>query len=197
MYDACALYQPTKLRAAFIRWCWWCRGCELLQRHSDINVRDAAGINHIGKVYCGNFDCKTERNWVESNSWISLCCNCFNNSNFVFFPLRQIISLGVVFAIIYHCTLQTTKMILAYNSCLSRYESLAGMGLIINVVVCPMRSHNFNIKLPICELFSKTRKWINVTLGNDPVYWLLTFGIRMDIGKSAGDWNKLMVKAKL
>ena len=49
--------QNTSL-AAFIQWCWWCRGCELLQGHSDIKVTDAAGINHIGKVYCGNFDCK-------------------------------------------------------------------------------------------------------------------------------------------
>ena len=48
---------------------------------------------------------------------------------------------------------------------------------------------NCNIKLPICELFSKTRTWINIMLGNRPVYWLLTFGIRMNIGKSAGDWN--------
>ena len=40
--------------------------------------------------------------------------------------------------IIYLCALQTTKLILAYNSCLFRYESLTGMGLKIDDVVCPM-----------------------------------------------------------
>ena len=90
--------------------------------------------------------------WVESNSWISLCCNCFNNSNFVFFPLRQIISLRVVFPfwidIIYLCALQTTKLILAYNSCLFRYESFTGMGLKIDDVVCPMWKSQFQHQAP-------------------------------------------------
>ena len=39
----------------------------MLQRHSDIKVTGAAGINHIGKVYCGNFDCKTESKADEWN----------------------------------------------------------------------------------------------------------------------------------
>ena len=75
-----------------------------------------------------------------------------NNSNLVIFPLRQIISLRVVFPfwidIIYLCALQTTKLILAYNSCLFRYESFTGMGLEIDDVVCPMWKSQFQHQAP-------------------------------------------------
>ena len=39
----------------------------MLQQHSDIKVTDAAGINHIGKAHCANFDCKTESRADEWN----------------------------------------------------------------------------------------------------------------------------------
>ena len=77
--------------------------------------------------------------WLPMIYWIGIVNNC---NNLVIFPLRQIISLRVVFPfwidIIYLCALQTTKLILAYNSCLFRYESLTGMGLKIDDAVCPM-----------------------------------------------------------
>ena len=59
-------------------WCWRCRGCELLQQHSDIKVTDAAGINHIGKEYCGNFHCKTESSKVDDSQVPQPTChdNC-------------------------------------------------------------------------------------------------------------------------
>ena len=67
MYKGMCSAPTNQPNWVFIQWCWWCRGCELLQRHSDIKVTDAAGINHIGKVYCGNFDCKTESKADEWN----------------------------------------------------------------------------------------------------------------------------------
>ena len=52
----------------------------MLQQHTDIKVTDAAGINHIGKVYCGNFDCKTESKadeWNQTPRYSqSLLCYC-------------------------------------------------------------------------------------------------------------------------
>ena len=55
----------------------------MLQQHSDIKVTDAAGINHIGKVYCGNFDCKTESKADEWNQTLgysqSLLCSLSKN----------------------------------------------------------------------------------------------------------------------
>ena len=99
-------WQNTSL-ATFIQWCWWCRGCELLQGHSDIKVTGAAGINHIGKVYCGNFDCKTESKADEWNqtprySWFLLCyCSVFKSNcwNFWYLLLFKVVCL-FVFSII-------------------------------------------------------------------------------------------------
>ena len=53
----CIMLTGQNSRATFIQWCWWCRGCELLQRHSDIKVKGCRRYKsycNIGKVYCGN-----------------------------------------------------------------------------------------------------------------------------------------------
>ena len=79
----------------------------MLQQHSDIKVTDAAGINHIGKVYCGNFDCKTESKADEWNqtprySWFLLCyCSVFKSNcwNFWYLLFFNVVCL-FVFSII-------------------------------------------------------------------------------------------------